>query len=47
MAERPETFTREDLQQVFSGLDEQTAQVALGALDQFVVERQQTRKNEK
>ncbi|MBP7807089.1 hypothetical protein KA047_01190 [Candidatus Saccharibacteria bacterium] len=46
MAERPETFTREDLQQVFSGLDEQTAQVALGALDQFVVERQQTRKNE-
>lgn len=46
MAERPETFTREDLEQVFSGLDEQTAQVALGALDQFVVERQQTRKNE-
>ncbi len=46
MAERPEIFTRDDLEQVFSGLDEQTAQVALGALDQFVMERQQTRKNE-
>lgn len=46
MAERPETFTRDDLELVFSGLDEQTAQVALGALDQFVVERQQARQHE-